>query len=108
MQENHGHHHGKHHPHPRKEFLEVKVHYPAATHPFIEHKASHLETVGTLKAKALEAFGLHEGGAPDGSTVTYTLYFHKQALEDANQTLGSLAGDDAEMTFKLAQQIVQG
>ena|GEM_PF-2190380 len=97
----------KHH-HPHKEYLHVTVHYPAAAHPFVEPHASHRETVGGLKAKVLKAFHLHEGTGPDGSVTTYTLYFHKHALDNMDQTLGDLAGDNSDLKFKLAQQIVQG
>lgn len=88
--------------------LRVVVHFPAAEEPFKDDAAARTETVGQLKQRVLNAFGLVEGQTPDGNITTYTLYHERQPLEDANRTLGDLSGDRKVLQLKLAQQIVQG
>ena len=87
--------------------VKVIVHYPPAAGPF-KDEAHRSETIGHFKPRVLTAFGLVEGQLPDGNTVTYTLFHHKDPLENANQTLDELAGEHKELTLKLAQQITQG
>jgi hypothetical protein len=88
--------------------LRVTVHYPPAEEPFKDHDADPGETVGHLKARVLEAFGLTEGQLPDGTIATYTLFHGKAPLENMNQTLGDIAGDKKELQLKLSQQLTQG
>jgi hypothetical protein len=88
--------------------LEVKVTYPAAKKPFVQESASATETVSTLKAAVLNAFGLTEGQSADGKTYTYTLFHGKTPLENPNQTLGEIAGERHELELKLSQQVTQG
>lgn len=90
-----------------KRDLRVVVHYPPAAEPY-RKEALATETVGQLKSDVLAAFGLKEGPQPDGSNVSYTLYFGKRDLQDMSETLGALAGHSEELQFKLAQQITQG
>lgn len=87
--------------------LHVVVHYPAAEEPF-KDEAERSETVGQLKLRVLNAFGLVEGQMPDGNIAAYTLYQHKTPLENMNQTLGEIAGDQKVLQLKLSQQITQG
>lgn len=87
--------------------LKVIVNYPAAKGPFEQAHASPSETVGTLKAAVLTAFGLKEGQI-DGSTYTYTLFHNKTSLENLNETIGQLAGHAATLVLKLSQQVTQG
>jgi len=87
--------------------LHVVVHYPAAEEPF-KDEAERTETVGQLKARVLSAFGLVEGQLPDGNIAAYTLYDHKTPLENLNQTLGEIAGEQKVLQLKLSQQITQG
>lgn len=88
--------------------LRVAVHYPAAAEPFKDDDADRAETVGSLKTRVLEAFGLAEATLPDGSVVTYTLFHQKTPLENAAQTLGDVAGERKVLQFKLSQQLTQG
>lgn len=87
--------------------LHVVVHYPAAEEPF-KDEAERTETVGQLKVRVLSAFGLVEGQLPDGNIAAYTLYDHKTPLENLNQTLGEIAGEQKVLQLKLSQQITQG
>lgn len=87
--------------------LNVVVHYPAAEEPF-KDEAERTETVGQLKARVLAAFGLVEGQLPDGNIAAYTLYHHKTPLENLNQTLGEIAGEQKVLQLKISQQITQG
>lgn len=87
--------------------LHVVVHYIAAPEPF-KTDAEPDETVGQLKKRVLTAFGLTEGQTPDGNTVTYTLYHGKTPLENPDETLSKVAGDEHVLQLKLVQQITQG
>lgn len=91
-----------------EETLKVIVHYAAAANPYEQDHASRQETVGTLKASVLNAFGLTEGQRADGNTYTYTLYNHKTPLESLNETLGQVAGEKHTLELKLSQQVTQG
>ena len=88
--------------------LRVVVHYPAAEEPFKDDDADGNETVGHLKARILDFFGLVEGQTPEGNITTYTLHEGKVPLEDPNVTLGQLAAGKQVLQLKLSQQIVQG
>lgn len=88
--------------------VHVVVHYVAAAEPFKDEHADRNETVGHLKTRVLNAFGLTEGQTSDGAVVSYTLYHHKTPLENPNQTLGELVGEHHELELKLVQQIMQG
>lgn len=87
--------------------LHVDVHYPAAKEPFRDEHTNTTETVGSLKARVLTAFGLTEG-QQGNETVTYTLYHDKKPLENMNETLGQVAGGKPTLQLKLSQQIIQG
>lgn len=88
--------------------LNVTVTYVAAKEPFKQKDVTRSETVNTLKAEVLKAFGLVEGPGTDGKTFTYTLFHGKTPLENLNQTLGDVAGDKHELELKLTQQVTQG
>lgn len=88
--------------------LKLIVTFPAAPEPFKDDAGSRSESLASLKARVLDAFGLKEGQAADGSTTTYTLYDQKTPLENLAVTLGELAGDKDHLHLKLAQQITQG
>ncbi len=88
--------------------LKVIVTYPAAKKPYEDNDAQRTETVGTLKAAVLTAFGLTEGQSADGKTFTYTLYHQKTPLENLNETLGQVAGEKHTLELKLSQQVTQG
>jgi hypothetical protein len=88
--------------------LKVIVHYAAAKKPFEQDHVSRHENVGTLKTKVLAAFGLTEGQGTDGNTYTYTLFHHKTALENLNETLGQVAKEHNTLELKLSQQVTQG
>jgi hypothetical protein len=88
--------------------FKVTVHYVAAGEPFRDDHAKRTETVGHLKQRVLVFFGLSENQTPDGNTATYTLYHYKIPLENMNQTLGEVAGEQEVLQLKLSQQITQG
>jgi hypothetical protein len=95
----------KHH---KDKDLHVKVVYASAVQPYNDPHVPPSTTVGTLKAAVLDFFKLKEGTRPDGSMATYTLFLGKQALEDLNQQVGAVAGDDRKLDLKLGEQITQG
>lgn len=91
---------------PRKE-IDVTVRYPAAAKPFRDNNAALDETVGALKVRVLQAFGLDAGG----DAVSYQLFHGRAALDEA-RTLGAIEASeddrDRELQLKLAQQVTQG
>ena len=82
--------------------LKVDVHYIAAKKPF-KKDAAPSETVGQLKADALNAFTLVET-----SEKVYKLFFEKRELDNMSETLGQLAGDKNHLKFDLEEFLVQG
>lgn len=88
--------------------LKVVVHFPAAAEPFMDQQADPTETVGELKQRVLNAFGLTEGPTGDGNLATYTLYSRKEPLVDLTQAIGDITPDQKILQLKLQQQIVQG
>lgn len=82
--------------------LKIEVHYIAAKKPFTT-EAAPSETVGQLKAQALNAFGLVEEG-----NKTFKLFFHKTELQNLNETLGQVAGDKKDLNLDLEEFIIQG
>ncbi len=90
-----------------KSKVKVVVKYPAAEKPF-EDKLDKKVTVGELMTLVLKYFGLSEGSSQGGSVMTYTLYYENKALDNANETLGQLAGEKEALEMKLSQHITQG
>src|SRR6266542_4302054 len=88
--------------------LHVVVHYPAAEEPFKDEHAKRNETVGHFKVRALLAFALIEGQGPNNTVISYTLHHGKATLENMDQPLGDVAGDQKALQLKLSQQITQG
>lgn len=88
--------------------VRLVLHYVAAEKPFHDRSADPAETVGHLKERVLRAFGLAEGPTGDGNQVVYALYEQRKPLEDPNQSLGELAGQDCMLQLKLVQQLIQG
>lgn len=86
----------------KNNLIEVQVHYIAAGKPF-RKDAQPSETVGQLKAEALTAFGLTEGGGK-----TFKLFHQKQELQNMNQTLDEIAGHKKELKLDLEEVLVQG
>ena len=87
--------------------LNVTVTYPAAGQPFHEKEGPVSETLGSLKARALNFFGLSEG-EEGGQRISYFLFKGKEKLTDLSVTLGSLAAKAEALHLKLVQHIEQG
>lgn len=90
--------------------LRVTVRYAAAPKPFEDDESERTETVGALKARVLNKFGLAEGAAAgtDGSTIHYKLYHGKDELTDPSRAVGDVAGPAQALQLKLSQFIQQG
>ena len=89
--------------------VNVTVRYAAASRPFHDHAAQRSETLLSLMARVLTAFGLSDGAATgDGSTIAYLLYDHRSKLTDLSATLGSVAGHHDAVELKLSQHVQQG
>jgi len=87
--------------------LNVTVTYPAAGQPFHEKEGQTSETLGSLKARVLDFFGLSEG-EEGGQRISYFLFKGKEKLTDLSVTLGSLEGEARALHLKLVQHIEQG
>ena len=93
----------------RKDTINVTVRYAAAVKPFHDKGASREETVLSLRARVLSAFGLTDGeSTPEGNTITYKLYHEKTELADLSRTLGEVAGKAGALALKLSQFVQQG
>ena len=91
-----------------RENLHIVVNYVAAEKPY-NNEESRGETVGQLKSKVLNAFGLtDEGPAGGGTTIVYTLYYEKKPLENLSETLGAIAGQKEGLEMNLSKKVVQG
>lgn len=82
--------------------IKVTVHYIAATKPY-KAEVSPTETLATLKANALNFFGLVEEG-----NKTYKLFHQKTELNNLNETVGQIAGHSKELQLNLEEFITQG
>lgn len=88
--------------------LTVQVRYSAATHPFVDSHASRQETIGSLRKRVMEAFGVTDQQLPDGSSKIFFLYHENRKLENPNETLGDLAGHERVLKLKLVETVIQG
>lgn len=88
--------------------LQVTVRYAAAIEPFHDKDADAGETLASLKARVLVAFGLTEGAPTEGGTFTYKLFKNKDELTDLSRTIGSVVGHARAVVLKLSQEVKQG
>ena len=88
--------------------LQVTVRYAAAIEPFHDKDANAGETLASLKARVLVAFGLTEGAPTEGGTFTYKLFHNKDELTDLSRTIGSVGGHASAVVLKLSQEVKQG
>ncbi len=91
-----------------KDKLTVQVRYAAATAPFVDSHASRDETVGSLRTRVMEAFGVTDQQLPDGSSKIFFLYHDNRKLEAPQETLGSVAGSEQILKLKLVETVIQG
>lgn len=98
----HGDHPARHH-----RSLEVKVRYITSRTPFVDPRASREETLGALKPRVLEFFGLAEGSA-GGGTKTYNFALNGIVQNNLMATLGSLADGRHELKLDLIERFEQG
>ncbi len=76
----------------------VIVRYDRSRSPF-ETQVPLSETVGQLKTRSLETFGLFEGGP-----TFYDLYHGPRVLADMNESLDQVAGEHSELELRLVKQ----
>jgi hypothetical protein len=88
--------------------INVQVRYPSAKEPFKDPHADPHETVGALRLRAMEAFGVKDETNPDGSTTTYELYHDDVKLTNLSQQIGDLAGADHALKLRMTKVIIQG
>jgi hypothetical protein len=82
--------------------IRVIVEYIAASKPF-KIAVEPTTTVGTIKAEALDAFGLKED-----KTKGYKLFHNRTELVDLNQQIGQVAGHHKEVKLELEEYLIQG
>jgi hypothetical protein len=90
-----------------QEKLTVTVRYIAATKPFQDNDVSRQETLGSLKTRVMDAFGVKES-QDSNQQVLYWLYEDETKLEDLSRTLGAIVGEKSHLKLRLVQQIIQG
>jgi len=93
---------------PKAKDIKVTITYLPARRP-LELEVPPTTTVGTLKAKALEAFKEKEGPTPDGQgQIVFKLFDDERELTDLEETIGTVAGNSGHAKLKLVKQILQG
>jgi hypothetical protein len=90
----------------KKSTIDVTVKYVAGA-PFHQKDAPRHETLGQLKTRAMQHFGLEETQGPQFQKV-YFLHGQHGRIENLAQTLGDYAGHAEHVEFKLVEQIHQG
>ena len=86
----------------RRDEIEIRVAFPISKHGPLEERVEPTVTVGTALADAMRHFEVH-----DDSQFTYVLA-HDGQEQDANTTVGSLAGESHDVRFTLVKKITQG
>jgi hypothetical protein len=83
--------------------LDVLVTYPTRGDELRDNHAKRLETLASLKARVLVAFGLNEGDE-HGKLTTYSLFHDDHELKNLERTLGEVAGDEELLKLELARE----
>ena len=83
--------------------LELLVKYDEADDELRENHAKRSETLLSLKARVLIAFGLKEGDL-DGKLTTYSLFHAHHELKNLERTLGEVAGGAQCLELELARE----
>jgi hypothetical protein len=91
-----------------EDLVEVTVKYAAAEDLLKNSAVPVTETIGSFRARVLDAFELADGAVAGGSSVIYVLFHDRQPIENMNLTVGQLAGEGKHLHLKLAQQVIQG
>lgn len=85
--------------------IEVRVSFPLSTRPPYHHKDQENETIASVRAAAMEHFGVHE---EPGSEYYLTDDRHDdQRLQDS-ETVGQAAREKHELHLTLVKDLVQG
>ncbi|MEJ0011257.1 MAG: hypothetical protein WDM94_01260 [Bauldia sp.] len=83
--------------------LDVLVTYPKSGDELRDNNAKRKETLGSLRGRALIAFGLQEG-EEHGKLTTYSLFHGDHELTNLDRTLGDIAGNHELLTLELARE----
>jgi hypothetical protein len=89
----------------RTETVEVTVAFPLSARGPFHHRYVRHDTIGTVRAAAMDHFGVHE--EPD---VVYYLTDDRhddRKLEDG-ETIGEVAGEHDDLRLTLVKDLVQG
>jgi len=87
--------------------LVVKVRYITARKPFVDPRAPRNETLGALKPRVLDFFGLVEGST-GGGTKSYHFALNGIVQTNLATELGSLAHGEHELKLDLIERFEQG
>lgn len=90
----------------QQQYINVTIRYAAVTKPFIDSKALAVESVESLKNRALEYFKLQD--SPPGEGKTYSLALGEELLTTPGATLGALVQHGSHLKLSLVEQFTQG
>ena len=90
------------------EHLTVQVRYSSATKPFVDPQVNGSELLAAFRTRVMKEFNVTDEKLPDGGQKIFFLYREDTRLENLNQTMGDLAGEDKHLKLKLVETVIQG
>lgn len=90
-------------PAPKPKTVEVTVQFALTTKPPFKAEFARTETVGAVRTKAMNYFGVH-----DEPNAEYYLTDKHDSQVDNNSTLDSIVEDEKKVKFKLSKRTVSG
>jgi hypothetical protein len=85
--------------------IEIRVSFPLSTRPPYHHHYQEHDTIGSVRAAAMEHFGVHE---EPGSEYYLTDDRHDDDRLQDGETVGQAAGEKHELHLTLVKDLVQG
>ena len=84
--------------------LDVFITYAPNKDELRDNHVQRSDTLGSLKARVLTAFGLKEGVDERGKLMTFTIFRSHHELKDLAQKLGDIAGADELLRLELVRE----
>jgi hypothetical protein len=83
--------------------LDLLIVYEKSGDKLRDNDAKRAETVGSVKARVLVAFGLQEG-EEHGKLTTYSLFHDNREVTEPDESIGELAGESDRLHLELARE----
>jgi len=89
----------------RTETIDVRVGFPLSAREPFHHRYARHDTIGTVRAAAMNHFGVHE----EPGTVYYlTDDRHDDRHLEDSENLGTVAREEDELRLTLVKDLIQG